>query len=186
MSCHGGFSLDESERRKWYNPEAVLKGIGLKPDMVFVDVGCGEGFFSLLAAEIVGDSGKIYAVDTDAKAIQSLERKFVEKGFKNVDATVGTAEEIVFCLGCADIVFYSMALHDFNDPYKVLQNAKEMLKPTGTVVDLDWKKEKMPFGPPEAIRFSEQNASNLMQQAGFNVQTMREAGSYHYLITAKV
>ena len=41
-----------------------------------------------------------------------------------------------------------MDLHDFNDPVKVLQNAKQMIKPNGQLIDLDWKKIEMPFGPP--------------------------------------
>ena len=52
MGCHGGFSLDEATRRSWYNPEAILKDAGLAAGMIFVDVGCGEGFFSLLAARM--------------------------------------------------------------------------------------------------------------------------------------
>jgi hypothetical protein len=49
MACHGGFSLDDATRRSWYNPEVILQD--LQADRVFVDVGCGEGFFSILAAK---------------------------------------------------------------------------------------------------------------------------------------
>ncbi len=185
VTCHGGFSLDESERRKWYNPEIILKSVGLKSGMIFVDVGSGEGFFSLLAAKMVGNSGKIYAVDIDAEAIERLKDVCARGRIKNVDATVGEAEHAVLCVGCADIVFYSMVLHDFNDPAHVLCNARQMLKPSGTLVDLDWKKQPASFGPPEPIRFSEQKASDLLRQAGFIIKTVREAGPYHYIITAK-
>src|SRR4030067_511676 len=109
MGCHGNFSLDETTRRSWYNPEAIL--VDLKAGMTFADIGCGDGYFAVLAAKKVGAKGKVYAMD----------------------------------------------LHDFRDPAKVLFNAKEMLKPSGLVVDLDWKKVSMPFGPPVSIRFSEEH-----------------------------
>ncbi len=185
MACHGGFSLDEATRRKWYNPEAILKGNGLRAGMIFIDVGCGEGFFALLASQIVEARGVVYAVDTDADAIERLKTKAEEKGLTNIRTKVGAGEETIFCTACADIIFYSMVLHDFNDPLQVLLNAKKMLKPSGAVVDLDWKKKPMQFGPPERIRFSEKYASELMNQAGFNVENIKEAGPFHYIVTAK-
>jgi ubiquinone/menaquinone biosynthesis C-methylase UbiE len=183
MGCHGGFSLDEATRRSWYNPELILKD--LHEGMVFADVGCGEGFFTLLAAKKVGDQGKVYAVDVDASAIERLKQKAKSEGLKNITAKVGEAEDTVFCRQCVDFVFFSMDLHDFRDPAKVLANARAMVKPSGCVVDLDWKKLQMPFGPPTAIRFSEEYASGLMRSAGLTVTNVGDAGPYHYVIFAK-
>jgi ubiquinone/menaquinone biosynthesis C-methylase UbiE len=185
MTCHGGFSLDEATRRSWLNPEKILEDAGLRPGMVFVDVGSGDGFFALLAAQAVGKKGMVYAVDADAKAIERLKRKAAKKGFANLKAVVAEAEETVFCDACAEVVFYSMVLHDFHDPPKVLLNAKRMLKPTGTLVDLDWKKKIMSFGPPFDIRFSEEHASTLLKAAGFKIQGITDAGPNHYVVVAK-
>jgi ubiquinone/menaquinone biosynthesis C-methylase UbiE len=171
--------------RKGYHPKLSLESIGLRAGMVFMDIGCGYGFFTIPAAQIVGEQGKVYAVDVDSSSIDRLKREAVEKGLKNVTAKVGAAEETVFCEACADIVFYSIVLHDFRAPAKVLQNAKQMLKPTGTLVNLDWKKKLMPFGPPMRIRFSEEQASNLIKQAGFTIENVKDLGSNFYIVTAK-
>jgi len=183
MGCHGGFNLGEATRRSWYNPEAILQDV--RAGMVFMDICCGDGFFSILAAKKVGANGKVYAVDTDASAIEKLKQKANAEGLENIIAKVGEAEDTVFCTQCADFVFYSMDLHDFNDPAKVLQNAKQMIKPNGRLIDLDWKKIEMPFGPPVAIRFSEEKAAGLMRSAGFTVAEVKEVGPYHYLLTAQ-
>ena len=183
MGCHGGFSLDEATRRSWYNPDAILQD--LHAGMVFMDIGCGEGYFSILAAKKLGANGKVYAVDTDASAIEKLKQKAATEGLKNITAKVGRAEDTVFCRQCADLVLYSMDLHDFADPLKVLQNAKQMIKPSGLLIDLDWKRQEMPFGPPVAIRFSEEKALGLMKSAGFIVADVKDAGPYHYLVRAK-
>jgi ubiquinone/menaquinone biosynthesis C-methylase UbiE len=185
MACHGGFSLDEATRRTWYNPEEILKKAGLDKGMVFIDIGCGEGFFSILAAKIVGETGTIYAVDTDEQGIDRLNTKAKEQKLQNIKTTVGMAEKTVFCKECADVIFYSMVLHDFKDPAQVLWNAKKMLKHTGTLWNLDWKKIQMPFGPPFKIRFSEQDTQGLLKMAGFTVNTVKDAGPYHYVISAK-
>jgi len=183
MTCHGGFALDEATRRSWYNPEAILKD--LHSGMVFADIGCGDGFFTILAAKKVGENGKVYAVDTDASAIKKLFFKAEAEGLKNITAKIGMSEETVFCVKCVDFVIYSMVLHDFADPIKVLKNAKQMMKANGRLIDLDWKKEEMPFGPPAKIRFSEEQASNLMKNAGFQIENIKGAGNYHYVVTAK-
>jgi ubiquinone/menaquinone biosynthesis C-methylase UbiE len=185
VTCHGGFSLDEATRRSWYNPEQILKEIGLASGMVFIDVGCGAGFFSLLAAKVVGESGIVYAVDSDNKAIERLRAKAEQQRLSNIRFKAATAEETVFCTACADVVFYSMVLHDFKDPLRVLQNAKKMIKPTGTLVDLDWKKQQMQFGPPFKIRFSEADAQGLIKIAGFKVTKVQDAGPYHYVVAGK-
>ena len=183
MGCHGGFNLDEATRRSWYSPEAILQN--LSSGMIFTDIGCGDGFFSVLAAKKVGKTGKVFAVDIDASAIEKLNQKAETEGLKNIIAKVGKAEDTVFCKGCADIVFYSMDLHDFSDPGKVLRNAKQMMKANGQLIDLDWKKIAMSFGPPISIRFNEEKAIDLLRSAGFNITDVRDIGPYHYVITAK-
>jgi ubiquinone/menaquinone biosynthesis C-methylase UbiE len=182
MHCHGGFSLDETTRRSWYAPEEIISE--LKEGMTFADIGCGDGYFTILAAKKVGSKGKVYAVDIDPSGVEKLENKAKSDGLTNIVAQVGKAEETVFCRECVDFILFSMDLHDFRDPVKVLLNAKEMLKPTGIVVDLDWKKISMPFGPPIDLRFSEERVVMLMRRAGLTVEIVKDAGPYHYVMTA--
>ena len=183
MGCHGNFSLDEATRRSWYNPEAIL--VDLKAGMTFADIGCGDGYFTVLAAKIVGAKGKVYAVDIDPSGVEKLKESAKAQGLTNIAAQVGEAEETVFCRGCVDFILLSMDLHDFRDPAKVLCNAKEMLNTTGLVVDLDWKKTSMPFGPPVAIRFSEEHVAGLLRTVGFTIVDVSDAGPYHYVVTAR-
>jgi ubiquinone/menaquinone biosynthesis C-methylase UbiE len=183
MGCHGNFNLDEATRRSWYNPEAIL--VDLKSGMTFADIGCGDGYFAVLAAKKVGAEGKVYAVDIDPSGVGKLKNAAKTQGIKNIAAQVGEAEATVFCRGCVDFVLFSMDLHDFRDPAKVLSNTKKMLKPAGLVIDLDWKKAIMSFGPPVGIRFSEEHAVKLLQMAGFTVVDVKDAGPYHYVVTGR-
>ncbi len=176
---------DDPERRKWQNPEAILADIGLKPGFTFIDIGCGGGFFALPAAGMVGTRGEVYGLDTDALSITSLKKQGAREGLTNLRLTIARAEESVMCEQCADIIFFGMALHDFQEPSKVLENARRMVKPTGRLVNLDWKKEPMELGPPLRIRFDEETAARLIEAAGFSVETIKDSGPYHYLVIAK-
>jgi ubiquinone/menaquinone biosynthesis C-methylase UbiE len=184
MASHK-YPSEETLRRKWRKPETTLKAVGLRAGMVFIDIGCGDGFFTIPAAQLAGEKGVVYAVDTDAAAVEKLKDKAAEKGLTNITARVGAAEETVLCTECADIVFYSRVLHDFKDPAKVLRNAKRMLKPDGMLVNLDWKKKPTLFGPPLHIRFSEKQAADLIKAAGFTIESVKSAGRNFYIVTAK-
>jgi ubiquinone/menaquinone biosynthesis C-methylase UbiE len=177
-------AYDEESRRKWQDPDAVLIEIGLNPGATFIDVGCGEGFFTLPAARLVGEKGRVYGLDVSPQAIERLQIKAANEGITTLLLRVGRAEDMVLCETCADFVFFGIVLHDFDEPIRVLANAAKMLKPSGTLVNLDWKKEPMEFGPPVEIRFSEEKAIKLIEAGGFKVKTVRNFGLYHYMIIA--
>jgi ubiquinone/menaquinone biosynthesis C-methylase UbiE len=183
----GGFHpSNDPGRRQWQDPEAILAAIGLKPGMTFADIGCGAGFFALPAARITGPKGKIYGVDANPASIAALKEEAEKEGLKNLSLTVAEAEAVIPCEQCADFVFFGISLHDFHDPAKVLQNAKRILKPGGKLIDLDWKKEGVPFGPPDHIKFAPAYAAKLIREAGFLVLSIEGSGQYHYLITASL
>jgi len=178
------FRSDDPERRQWQDPEKILTLLGVVPGMVFIDVGCGDGYFTIPAACRVGPQGKVYAVDIDATAVERLKEQAAREGLDNLFSEVREAEDTVVCEGCADYVFFGIDLHDFEDPAQVLLNAKKMLRPQGHLIDLDWKDESMEFGPPQQKRFSIDKARYLIESAGFIIASVTEAGPYHYLIIA--
>lgn len=177
--------IDETERRQWQNPEEILNAVGLRPGFIFVDIGCGNGFFAIPAARLVGHGGRVYGLDISSEAIDEIRRKAAAEGLDNVELTIGKAEEATLCHSCADVVFFGNVLHDFQDPAKALANARGMVKPAGKLVDLDWRKTGSPFGPPVSVRFDEATAVGLIESAGFKAETVSRSGAYHYLIIAR-
>jgi ubiquinone/menaquinone biosynthesis C-methylase UbiE len=177
--------VDEGQRREWQNPEDILANIGVKAGITFMDIGCGNGFFTLPAAHLAGPGGQIYGLDTNSQAIEEIKTKAAADSLHNITLRNGKAEDIILCESCADIVFFGIVLHDFQDAAKVLKNARKMLKGDGRLVDLDWKKASMQFGPPVSLRFDEATASRLIESAGFKIESVKESGPYHYVIIAR-
>jgi ubiquinone/menaquinone biosynthesis C-methylase UbiE len=175
---------DEEERRSWQDPDAVLTDIGIGAGLVVVDVGCGQGFFALPAARRVGKSGRVVGIDINPEAVGRMMERAGLEGLLNIQGVVGRGEETIVCDGCADVVFFGIDLHDFSDQRQVLSNARKMMKTRGRLVDLDWKKVTTPFGPPLNIRFSEQEAAELIGEAGFSVIEIRDVPPWFYCITA--
>ncbi len=160
------FTYNENERRKRQNPEQILRNAGLKEGMCFMDIGCNNGFFTLPAAKIVGENGKIYAVDIDNDALNELKDKLLLKNISNVQVINLSAEAAMLGENMADIIFFGTCLHDFKDPLKALKNAKKMLKDKGFIYDYDWRKVKTELGPPLPIRLSTKQVKQLAESAG--------------------
>jgi ubiquinone/menaquinone biosynthesis C-methylase UbiE len=181
---HHDFTYDEQERKRRQDPIAILKYIGLKSGMVFIDIGSNDGFFTLAAANLVGPSGKVYALDVDVRAIGRLKERFITEGITNYIAVAAKAEELVFAENIADLVFFGTVLHDFEDPIKVLQNAKRMIKKAGILDNLDCQKKTTDYGPPLDIRFSKDEASKLIEDSGLKVELCQDYGKDYYLVNA--
>jgi ubiquinone/menaquinone biosynthesis C-methylase UbiE len=185
LEQHGAWHhMDETRRREWQNPEAILKDIGLEPGYTFLDIGAGSGFFALPASRMVGPRGKIYTLDLHQEGLDEIHKRASAEGLTNMVTLAGKAEENLVCKACADIAFFGIVLHDFENPARVLSNARLMLKPQGKLANLDWKKINMNFGPPFEKRFDESTASLLIEEAGFSIESVKNSGQYHYLIIA--
>jgi len=177
---------NEVQRREWQNPENILVEIGVRAGDVLIDLACGFGFFAIPAAKMIGSKGAVCGVYIDSEALDELRTKSVRAGLSILRVKLAAAEEVFLCKRCADIVFIGIALHDFKDPLKVLQNAKRALKTDGRLINLDWKKEQTPIGPSLEIRFSEVEATSVIERAGFNVVSIEDSGPYHYVISANL
>lgn len=176
------FKYSEDERRKKQNPENFLKSLGLKTGMNFVDSGCNDGFFTVPAAKIVGESGKVLAIDTDEKAIAKLNQKLIDNNISNTTLMMGRAEDIIAFKNKADIILFAMVLHDFEDPVNVLKNSKCMLKKNGHIYDYDWRKNESNIGPPSTIRLSEARVAELVNEADLKIHSFKNINDDFYLI----
>ena len=66
------------------NSELAFNQMGLKKGCSFLDVGCGAGDYSIRAADIVGESGVVYALDRWKDVISSLDAKAISRGIRNI------------------------------------------------------------------------------------------------------
>mgnify|MGYP000912736447 CR=1 FL=1 len=72
------YRLDSPERRKMLPPEETLFNAGLTKNDIFIDIGCGIGYFSIPASKIVGPKGKVFALDTSKEMLEELNRRINE------------------------------------------------------------------------------------------------------------
>ncbi len=178
------FQYNEEIRLKIQDPFKILKSIGLKEGYTFIDIGSNDGFFSVPASKIVGLNGKVYAIDIDSTAIERLKNKIMDNGINNIETVISEGENFLGGENIADIIFLGTVLHDFKDPFKVLQNSFSMLKNKGKLVDFDWKKKDTKMGPPLSIRLSETEAEELLKRTNFSDIKVQDISENFYQIIA--
>jgi len=66
----------------------IMRYIGIKESDRFLDLGTGEGYFSIAASQSVGKNGMVYAFDVDEESIARLRKEMAERKLDNIEASV--------------------------------------------------------------------------------------------------
>ncbi|MCE7743286.1 MAG: class I SAM-dependent methyltransferase [Candidatus Heimdallarchaeota archaeon] len=111
-------------------PQKILNEIEIKPSFFLLDYGCGPGSFSLAAAEIVGKTGKVFALDIHPLAIKKVKKKSSQQGYSNIeiihsDCETGLGDNTI------DVALLFDIIHMLSEPEKILQEIHRILKPKG-------------------------------------------------------
>ena len=103
----------------------------LRPGERVVDVGCGAGIDSLIAAKKVGPDGRVIGVDMTPSMLEKARQGAKEAGLKNVEFREGYAEELPIVDGWADVVISNGVLNLMPDKSAALEEMSRVLKPNG-------------------------------------------------------
>jgi len=96
-----------------------------------VDVGCGAGIDSLIAAKKVGLDGRVIGVDMTPSMLEKARDAAGESGLANVEFRHGYAEELPVDDGWADVVISNGVLNLMPDKAAALEEMARVLKPGG-------------------------------------------------------
>jgi len=73
-----------SRARRWLmDPIKTLQGAGIQPGQTVLEVGCGTGFFTIPAAELIGDEGCLIAMDPLSDYIKHVAKRVESSGVKS-------------------------------------------------------------------------------------------------------
>ncbi|MEL7669922.1 methyltransferase domain-containing protein [Methanobacterium sp.] len=162
----------------------VLSTVGLKKGDTFLDAGCGDGYMSLTASKIVGNEGKIIAVDVWEESINAFKEKIESNNIKNIDAEVANiTQKIPVDDESIDILYMGNVLHGFvenNEVETVMKEIQRVIKKGGSFAVVEFKKEESTHGPPLHVRITPEDIEEIVKNYGFAVNKVEEVGTYHY------
>lgn len=149
MHYLGAEWLTRDNREQQERCSLMLTALGARPGMNICDMGCGNGFYTLKLAKMVGDDGRVYAVDIQRKMLEFLHERADKEGIKNITPILGAAADPRLPKGKMDLILCVDVYHEISYPEPMLAHMREALAPGGLVVLVEFRAEdeKVPIKP---------------------------------------
>jgi SAM-dependent methyltransferase len=157
---------------------AILSALAIEFGQTVLDAGCGNGYMSKEFSQMVGDSGRVYALDPDETGIALLCEE--TKG-TNMVALVGDITTTTQLPASAiDLIYLSTVFHIFSpEQIKGFEaEVKRLLAPHGRLAIVEIVKRPTPFGPPLNMRLSPEDLTHALRLAPLGAV---EVGEYFYM-----
>ncbi len=141
MHFAGAPWLIRDSRQREEDCERMLANLGVKEGMTVCDMGCGNGFYSLQLATMVGDDGRVLAVDVQPEMLKLLRERMEKQGVENITPILGSFHNPYLPAEQVDIILCVDVYHEFSHPEQMLRAMRDSLKPDGVIVLLEFRTE---------------------------------------------
>ena len=165
--------IDNPLRRRIQPPDEMAVRHGIAPGMTVLEVGPGNGTYTVAAARRVGDEGKVVAVDIEPKMIERVERRAQAEGITNIEARVANVHDLPFDDETFDAITMIAVIGEIPQPERAMREFHRVLRPAGTLAfsELLWDPDY-----PRASTLTKKAAA-----AGFRLK--RKIGNlFHYTL----
>ena len=140
--------MESRFRYRFFGPMDILRGAGILPRQVILEVGCGTGYFTLPAAGLIGDQGYMVAMDVLSDSVELVLKKVREAHLKNVRVIKGDALATGLESGSFDkVLLFGVIPAPMLPLARLLPEMNRVLKREGTLSV--WP--PIPFWLPQAI-----------------------------------
>jgi ubiquinone/menaquinone biosynthesis C-methylase UbiE len=149
MHWLGAEWLIRNEREREERCSLMLTSLGVKPGMTVCDMGCGNGFYTLQLAKMVGEKGRVYAVDIQPEMLKLLQQRADKAGLKNIVPVQGELWDPKLPPGKIDLILLVDVYHEFSHPVQMLAGMRAALAPGGNAVLVEYRGEdpEVPIKP---------------------------------------
>jgi ubiquinone/menaquinone biosynthesis C-methylase UbiE len=120
-------------RRRIQPPDKTPERHGIEPGMTVLEVGPGNGRYTVATARRVGKAGKVIAIDIEPRMIERVTRRVRAEGVTNVEARVADVYKLPFEEGTFDNVYMIAVIGEIPTPEKALREFARVLSPAGTL-----------------------------------------------------
>jgi ubiquinone/menaquinone biosynthesis C-methylase UbiE len=175
---------DRAHRAEGFsNPPEVLAALEVGPGMVIADLGAGSGAYTLAAAALVGEKGKVFAVDVQKDLLSRIQNEATRRGHTQVTIIWGdieTHQGTRIKSDSVQLVILSNVLFQCDNKLGALREALRIVAPHGKLAVIDWADSFNGLGPIPAHVLTKKQAAALCETAGATLVREFPAGEHHY------
>ena len=169
MHYAGAEWLIRDEREREERCSMMLVNLGLKTGITVCDMGCGNGFYSLPIAKLVGADGQVLAVDIQAEMLTMLRERMESQGVNNISPILGSAWDPHLPDGIVDLVLMVDVYHEFSHPEEMLTAIRRSLAPGGVIVLVEYRMEDPDVPIKRLHKMSKKQVEREMTANGFEL-----------------
>jgi cyclopropane fatty-acyl-phospholipid synthase-like methyltransferase len=149
MHYSGAEWLVRESRQREEDCRTMLDQLQVEPGMTICDMGCGNGFYTLQLAEMVGATGKVLAVDIQPEMLRLVQARAADNQLRNVELLLGNEVDPKLPAASVDLILCVDVYHEFSHPVQMLAAMRAALKPGGQLVLLEFREEdpEVPIKP---------------------------------------
>ncbi len=111
-----------------------VQKFGIQPGMTVVDYGCGPGRYTTRFAQLVGERGRVFAVDIHERAIEAVNKRIKKQGLESVTPVLAKGYDSGLSDGAADMVCAIDVFFGINDPTAFLKELRRITNPEGLLI----------------------------------------------------
>jgi ubiquinone/menaquinone biosynthesis C-methylase UbiE len=141
MGWQGAGWLERPEREREENVTKMIESLDIKEGQIVADFGAGTGHHTVKLAKLVGDKGKVYAVDVQKEMIAMLDKRLKNEKITNVKTIHNTEKDPKLPAGEVDMIMMADVYHELSYPYEVTLELVKALKPGGRLVFVEFRLE---------------------------------------------
>jgi SAM-dependent methyltransferase len=147
----------------------VMDILGIVPGKTVADVGAGSGWFTVRAAQRVGERGTVYAVDINPEAIRYVDNRAKKEKLHNVKTILGKNDDPVLPAGAVDAVLLLKTYHEVAEPVALLRNLRASLRAGAKlgIIDRNGNGEDHGVGRDVVLREATEAGFRLLEQYDF-------------------
>jgi ubiquinone/menaquinone biosynthesis C-methylase UbiE len=133
--------LVRESRQREEDCAMLLSALAVKPGQVVCDLGCGNGFYTLQLAKMVGEQGKVLAVDIQPEMLHLLSERAREAQIDNIVTVQGTAKDPKLPSESVDLILLVDVYHELSHPEQMLNAMRRALRPGGRIALVEFRLE---------------------------------------------
>ena len=147
----------------------VMDILGIGPGKAVADIGAGSGWFTVRAAQRVGGSGQVYAVDINAEAARYIGERAKKEQLQNVKTILSKADDPLLPADSVDAVLLLKTYHEVAQPVTLMRNLRAALRPGAKVgiIDRNGNGEDHGVGRDVVLREAKEAGYKLIEQYDF-------------------